>query len=88
MLAAWRMTRIARRRGYEGKIDTEVKLERPHAIEIAFLAIATLYSLTLPLKSTLTIVDAIILIGIFVVFLVRIARSPAEEPHLVGPGAV
>ncbi len=85
LLAAWRMTRIARRRGYEGKIDTEVKLERPHAIEIAFLAIATLYSLTLPLKSTLTIVDAIILIGIFVVFLVRIARSPAEEPHLVGP---
>ena len=85
LLAAWRMTRIARRGGYEGKIDTEVKLERPHAIEIAFLAIATLYSLTLPLKSTLTIVDAIILIGIFVVFLARIARSPAEEPHLVGP---
>src|SRR5262245_8008276 len=85
LLAAWRMTRIARRRGYTGEIDTDVKLERPHAIEIAFLAIATLYSLTLPLKSTLTIVDAVILIGIFVVFLVRIARAPSEEPHLVGP---
>jgi cation:H+ antiporter len=85
LVAAWRMTRIARRRGYTGEIDTDVKLERPHAIEIAFLSIATLYSLTLPLKSTLTIVDAVILIGIFVVFLVRIARAPAEEPHLVGP---
>jgi cation:H+ antiporter len=85
LLAAWRMTRIARRSGYTGEVDTEVRLERPHAIEIAFLAIATLYSLTLPLKRTLTLVDAVILIGIFVVFVARIARSPAEEPHLVGP---
>jgi cation:H+ antiporter len=85
LLAAWRMTRIARRRGYTGEIDTDVHLERPHAIEIAFLALATLYSLTLPLKRTLTLVDAVVLIGIFVVFVVRIARSPSEEPHLVGP---
>jgi cation:H+ antiporter len=85
LVAAWRMTRIARRSGYEGKIDTDVNLERPHSIEIAFLAVATLYSLTLPLKRTLTLVDAFILISIFVVFVVRIARSPSEEPHLVGP---
>ena len=37
LVAAWRMTRIARRRGYKGEIDTDVHLERPHAIEIAFL---------------------------------------------------
>jgi len=85
LLAAWRMTKIARERGYKGEVDTEVHLERPHAIEIMFLAIATLYSLTLPFKSTITIVDAIVLIGIFVLFVIRIARSPAEEPHLVGP---
>jgi cation:H+ antiporter len=85
ILAAWRMTRIARRRGYRGEIDTQTHLERPHAIEIAFLALATIYSLTLPFKSTLTLVDAVVLIGIFVAFVFRIARAPAEEPHLVGP---
>ena len=85
LVAAWRMTRAARKRGYTGQIDTEVHLERPHAIEIAFLAIATLYSLTLPFKHTLTIFDAVILISIFVVFVIRIGRSPSEEPHLVGP---
>ncbi len=63
LLAAWRMTRVARKRGYTGKLDTDVHLERPHAIEIAFLAIATLYSLTLPFKSTLTLVDGVILIS-------------------------
>jgi cation:H+ antiporter len=85
ILAAWRMTRIARRRGYRGEIDTQVRLERPHAIEIMFLALATAYSLTLPLKRTLTLVDSVVLIGIFAAFVFRIARAPAEEPHLVGP---
>ena len=51
LLAAWRITRIARTQGYEGELDTEVHLDRPHAIEIAFLAIASLYSLTLPFKT-------------------------------------
>ena len=88
LLAAWRMTRIARRRGYTGEIDTDVHLERPHAIEISFLALATLYSLTLPLKRTLTLIDAVVLIGIFIAFVFRIARSPSEEPHLVGPARI
>ena len=85
LLAAWRMTRIARRRGYRGELDTDTHLERPHAIEISFLALATLYSLTLPLKRTLTLFDSVVLIGIFVAFVIRIGRSPSEEPHLVGP---
>jgi cation:H+ antiporter len=41
--------------------------------------------LTLPLRRTITIVDAVILIGIFAAYTWRISRSPAEEPHLVGP---
>jgi cation:H+ antiporter len=85
LIAAWRMRRIARERGYDGPVDTDVVLDRPHAIEIAFLGIATLYSLTLPLKSTLTLVDSAVLVTIFAVFLFRVARAPATEPHLVGP---
>src|SRR5262249_47078109 len=68
LVAAWRMTRIARRRGYRGALDTGVVLERPHAIEIAFLALATLYSLTLPLKNRLALYDTVVLVAIFAVF--------------------
>jgi cation:H+ antiporter len=63
----------------------EVHLERTHAVEISFLVVATLYGLTLPFKETLTLFDAGILVLIFVLYMVRIARAPAEEPHLVGP---
>jgi cation:H+ antiporter len=52
---------------------------------VSFLALATVYSLTLPLKSSITPLDAVILVGIFVAYTVRISRAPAEEPHLVGP---
>src|SRR5262249_36069905 len=73
------------RSGRTGVRLTEVVLERSHAVELAFLAMATLYSLTLPLKETVTLLDAAILGAIFVAYTVRIASAPAEEPHLVGP---
>ena len=85
VLAAWRITRIARDQGYKGELDTDVTLDRPHAIEITFLAIASLYSLTLPLKRTLSPVDTVLLVGLFIWYAVRISRAPAEQPHLVGP---
>lgn len=63
----------------------EIALERSHSVELAFLSIATLYSLTLPLKKSITIVDAAVLVTIFIAYTIRISRAPAEEPHLVGP---
>jgi cation:H+ antiporter len=68
--------------------STEVELERSHSVEIAFLVIATLYGLTLPLHHTITLFDAAILVSIFAAYVVRIARAPAEAPHLVGPAQV
>jgi cation:H+ antiporter len=85
LLAAWRMRRIAKADHYEGPLDDEVKLGRSHSIEIGFLAIATIYSLTLPLKRSITLFDSVVLVGLFAVYMVRIARAPTEEPHLVGP---
>jgi cation:H+ antiporter len=63
----------------------EVRLERSHSVELAFLTVASAYSLTLPLKHSITLVDAAILVALFVAYTVRISRAPAEEPHLVGP---
>ena len=68
-----------------GQRSSGVALERSHSVELSFLALATAYSLTLPLKRTITLLDAGVLIAIFVAYTVRISRAPAEEPHLVGP---
>jgi cation:H+ antiporter len=62
-----------------------VRLDRSHSVELSYLAIATFYSITLPLKRSITLIDAAILVTIFVLYTVRVSRAPAEEPHLVGP---
>jgi len=72
----------------QGVAHGSVTLERSHSVELSFLAVATLFSLTLPMKRSITLVDAAVLITVFVVYTVRISRSPAEEPHLVGPAAM
>ncbi len=76
---AWWRSRV------RGTRLTSVRLERSHSVEVSFLGLATLYSLTLPLKSSITIADGVILIGIFSAYTWRVSRAPAEEPHLVGP---
>lgn len=62
----------------------EITLERSHSVELAYLSLATAYSLTLPLKRSITLLDAAVLVSIFIAYTVRISRAPAEEPHLVG----
>ncbi|HEX4942492.1 MAG TPA: sodium:proton exchanger [Actinomycetota bacterium] len=62
-----------------------IELTRDHSIELGFLWVATLYSLTLPLKGSITLIDSVILVSLFVGYTWRVSRAPAEEPHLVGP---
>jgi cation:H+ antiporter len=62
-----------------------IELTRDHSIELGFLWVATLYSLTLPLKGSITLIDTLVLVGLFAGYTWRVSRAPAEEPHLVGP---
>jgi cation:H+ antiporter len=63
-------------------------LAQHHALELSFLLLATLYSFTIPLKGSLSPLDSVVLIGLFVVYLWLAARNPSEEDvALVGPAA-
>ena len=75
----WQWRKRGRRR------HATIELERSHAVELSYLAVATGYSLTLPLKRSITLVDAAVLIAVFLAYTVRVSRAPADPPHLVGP---
>ncbi|MEZ4552825.1 MAG: hypothetical protein AB7L91_13070 [Dehalococcoidia bacterium] len=62
-----------------------MRLEHGHAIEIATLAVATLYSFTIPLKGEIALYDTVILAALFIGYVYIIARAPTEEPELIGP---
>jgi cation:H+ antiporter len=77
----------ARRRGDADSPSTHperVALAPTMSAEVLFLGIATLYSLTLPLRHTLTLIDAAVLVSIFVVYAWRLSQAPAKEPDLEG----
>ncbi|MGH8993577.1 MAG: sodium:proton exchanger [Acidimicrobiia bacterium] len=76
---AWRRLKA------RGQRMEAVALDRSHAVELSFLSLATVYSLTLPLKRSITLIDAAVLVSIFIAYMIRISKAPAEEPHLVGP---
>ena len=65
----------------------EVQLAEDQAVEVSYLALATLYSFLIPLKGTLSLVDTVVLFAIFVFYVRAAGRTPHEEPHLDGPAA-
>ena len=79
-IAWWRW----RQKGQPEK-GREIALSRSHSVELSYLAVATMYSLTLPLKNSITLVDAAVLVTIFVLYTIRVSKAPPSEPHLVGP---
>jgi cation:H+ antiporter len=86
-LAVWK----ARRSG-EGDDDGQTASTRSGAVvlapvmsvEVAFLGVATLYSLTLPLKSSLTLWDSLVFLLIFAGYAWRLSRMEPSEPELLG----
>ncbi len=65
-----------------------VRLERNQYVELGFLAAATLYAFTLPLKGHIDLIDAVVLIGLFVAYMWFNARAEVHEPELIGPSAL
>jgi cation:H+ antiporter len=91
LVAAWAARRHHRRDGGSRSASVpqpgHVRLAPAMSTEVAFLGLATLYSLTLPLKSTLTLADAAVLVALFLAYGWRLSKLPVEEPDLVGTSA-
>jgi cation:H+ antiporter len=72
------------RRRQRGERIRGVYLGREHAVELSFLALATLWCLSLPFRRTVTMLDAGVLLLVFVGYGLRVAQAPPEEPELEG----
>jgi cation:H+ antiporter len=88
LLGTWRVRRANGRSPRPAASPSDrVELEPGQAIDIAFLTIASIYGMTLFLRSSLTLVDAAVFVSIYAAYLMRLSKAPAEEPHLIGPAA-
>lgn len=67
------------------KKKKEIVLDKSQRVEIFYLAMATLYSFTIPLKGSLNLIDTVILVTLFAMYTRRAAQMETIEPELVGP---
>ncbi len=63
----------------------EIVLDKSQRVEIFYLAMATLYSFTIPLKGSLNLIDTVILVTLFAMYTRRAAQMETVEPELIGP---
>jgi cation:H+ antiporter len=89
LVATWAATRHRRtaRRSASVAAPGTVRLLPSMSAELAFLGFATLYSLTLALKDSLTLWDAAILVALFAAYAWRLSKAPTSEPDLIGSSA-
>ena len=64
---------------------TQLSVGKTNAIGLIFLAIAALYSFSIPLKESLSLIDSGVLISLFGLYLVMSSKSPPSEHELMGP---
>ncbi len=62
-----------------------VELEAGHKIEIFYLGLATVYSFMIPIKGRLDLVDAAVLIVIFIFYMRAASKAAHVESELEGP---
>jgi cation:H+ antiporter len=75
---------IACRRNRSHSLDIH-----PHQrLEIRYLLLATLYSLFIPIEGHIDLLDAVVLLGLFGLYVVKATKSEAAEVELVGPAAL
>ncbi|HVM64915.1 MAG TPA: hypothetical protein VMU14_08650 [Acidimicrobiales bacterium] len=82
VLVAWWRARSVR-----GHLLRGVVLRRSHSIELSFLALASVWCLTLPLRRSVSLVDTAVLFAIFAAYSARLLGSPAGETALEGVAA-
>lgn len=67
----------------EGFLANAVQLEERVSVELVFLAAASVYAFLIPLNGGIGIVDALVLVGLYALYIAVIIRGePTHEPHL------
>jgi cation:H+ antiporter len=63
----------------------ELVVNRQRSLELVFLAIATLYVIFIPLRSHVSIIDTIVLVSLFFMYMYFTSKVESEHVELVGP---
>jgi cation:H+ antiporter len=72
---------LARRRGHAAGT---FELATSRRLELAFLLVAAIFTIQIIARGTLTVIDGVVLIVLYVFYARRVQGTPGEEPAVVG----
>jgi len=58
---------------------TRIRLEDEHSIEVTGLFVGSLYAFVIVLKGSLTVIDSLILLGIYTLYIIVLLKLPARD---------
>ncbi len=94
LVAGVALVAMARRRRAQGAVAADgpapakAVVLAPHArVEVAFLAVASIYAFVIPFTRRLAWYDSVVLLSLFAAYLWRVSRETRGEPDLVGVAA-
>ena len=67
-----------------GRPVTELAIKPSRRVELAFLGLASLYAITFPLRRGIHWTDGAVLIGLYALYVWRLAKEERSEPVLMG----
>lgn len=65
--------------------NSVLHFEKRDALELGALIVATAYAFVIPAKGTLSLLDSVLLIALFIFYARATSKQEPEEPELVGP---
>jgi cation:H+ antiporter len=63
----------------------DLLMDKNRSLELAFLMVATLYVIFIPLRHSVSLVDTIVLVTLFGIYMLYVSRLETEPVELVGP---
>lgn len=70
------------------KTRRPVRIEEDRRLELIFLTLATVYAFVIPLKGSITWVDGLVFLGLYVWYMTLAARRPCVDIEADGPAEV
>jgi len=70
-----------------GRDEEPIELAEPRRLELAVLLIAAVFAVQVVVRGSLTVVDGVVLLTLYLLYARRVQGTPGEEPAVVGVAA-
>jgi cation:H+ antiporter len=67
-----------------GSKERSLRLEPHRKVELAFLGVAAVYSFLIPIKGSISLIDSVVLLSLFGLYLFRVSRERKTDHEFVG----